>query len=171
MTQLHKYKSLRKLDGMFMTEQRVCQAIFKALLRHPKHSSHLRGNSIFLVTQAPTLATSFIHCYSHSPRTNTSGNLVGSTFKLFPESNFFSLPWEFPSCLALPLSLIWISGGVPPRCGWCCWSWDLTWVVRCWSVFQTKGYMREGERLENRSSLGCEWWDMEASTCSMWGRH
>lgn len=93
----------------------LCQATFKPLLRHPKHSSHLEGNSSFLFTQALTLETAFTHWYSHSPRTTGQDVLSTLLSNYFPESNFFSLPWELPSCLTLPSSLAWISDGAPPR--------------------------------------------------------
>lgn len=86
----------------------LCQATLKPWLRHPKHSSHLEGNSSFLFTQALTLGTAFTHWYSHSPRTTGQDVLSTLLSNYFPESNFFSLPWELPSCLTLPSSLAWL---------------------------------------------------------------
>lgn len=46
---------------------------------------------------------------------NWSGNPVGSTCKLLPESDSFSLPPELPFCPTLPQSLTWVSDGASLR--------------------------------------------------------
>lgn len=139
----------------------LCQATFKPLLRHPKHSSHLKGNSIFLFTQPPTLETSLTHWYSHSLRT------IGQEILSALHSNYFQNPTS--SLYLGNFHLVWLSHCLPlgfvREYLWGCSHAQLMLLVpgpnlgsealECVSNWRKNE--RSGNTRRQESSLGCEW--------------